>query len=471
YVSFKPPCCACYGASAPVVHEGCYELLLISATVLPPSSAMLTTLSNNDFLAKFVISIQAGPGGQILGGVVEGPLITSRTVYIVAASFNNPCGTKIRRKRMWIKDLCFKHNIHFLGVQESKMIRLELYRLKYMWGNYSFDYACSLARGRSGGLISTWDPNFFVKEDIWCNDAFIIVKGRWKNTDEDYFMINIYGPHDLIAKNSLWNRSREFTQLHRGKYLLFGDLNEVRFEYERLDSSFSHSEVDLFNSFIKIFGLIELPMGGRLFTWMIKAGTKLSKLDRFLFSENIIEEILDLCFTALDRLWSDHNRILLHCNKNSDNKKLLSNEKLKCLKAAIKQWHGHTVINDRLHKHEVLPALKDIEAKIEVGTASSEDHESRINLLQQIDNLDKIETLDLFQKSHIKWYIEGGENSKFIHDPLQAKETFLKFFKEKFQPHVSTIDFLVILTSSSLSPLDRDSIEKNVSLDEIKNAV
>ncbi|GJX94868.1 AT-hook motif nuclear-localized protein 28-like protein [Tanacetum coccineum] len=90
YVSLKPPCCACYGASAPVVHEGCFELLSISATVLPPSSAMLTTLSNNDFLAKFVISVSAGPGGQILGGVVEGPLIASGTVYIVAASFNNP---------------------------------------------------------------------------------------------------------------------------------------------------------------------------------------------------------------------------------------------------------------------------------------------------------------------------------------------------------------------------------------------
>nr|GEX85332.1 putative ribonuclease H protein At1g65750 family [Tanacetum cinerariifolium] len=49
-----------------------------------------------------------------------------------------------------------------------------------MWGNYSFDYACSLARGRSGSLISMWDPNNFVKEDIWCDDAFIIVKGQWK---------------------------------------------------------------------------------------------------------------------------------------------------------------------------------------------------------------------------------------------------------------------------------------------------
>nr|GEZ89533.1 RNA-directed DNA polymerase, eukaryota, reverse transcriptase zinc-binding domain protein [Tanacetum cinerariifolium] len=215
-------------------------------------------------------------------------------------------------------------------------------------------------------------------------------------------------------------------QLHTGKYVLFGDLNEVRFEYERLGSSFSHSESDLFNSFINNSGLIELPMGRRLFTWMNKAGTKLSKLDRFLFSENIIEEISDLCVTALDRLWSDQNPILLHCNK--------------------------------------------------------------------IDKLDKIETFDLFQKSHINWDIEGDENSNFFHglvnqrnrsnliqgimhegvwvtDPLQVKGSFLNFFKEKFQPHVPTIDFLVILTSSGLNPFDRDSLKKNVSLDEIKNAV
>nr|GFA09668.1 RNA-directed DNA polymerase, eukaryota [Tanacetum cinerariifolium] len=30
----------------------------------------------------------------------------------------NSCGTRKRRKRLWIKDLCIKHNVHFLGVQE-----------------------------------------------------------------------------------------------------------------------------------------------------------------------------------------------------------------------------------------------------------------------------------------------------------------------------------------------------------------
>ncbi|GJS75903.1 hypothetical protein Tco_0725784 [Tanacetum coccineum] len=34
-------------------------------------------------------------------------------------------------------------------------------------------------------------------------------------------------------------------------------------------------------------GLVDLPIGGRSFTWMNKAGTKLSKLDRFLISEDV----------------------------------------------------------------------------------------------------------------------------------------------------------------------------------------
>ena len=91
----------------------------------------------------------------------------------------NSCGTKKRRKRVWIRDLCFKHNVHFIGVQETKMTRLVPFRLKCMWGNFSFDYACSMARGRSGGLISVLDPDVFVNDNIWCDESFIIVKGLW----------------------------------------------------------------------------------------------------------------------------------------------------------------------------------------------------------------------------------------------------------------------------------------------------
>nr|GFA02235.1 RNA-directed DNA polymerase, eukaryota, reverse transcriptase zinc-binding domain protein [Tanacetum cinerariifolium] len=48
---------------------------------------------------------------------------------------------------------------------------------------------------------------------------------------------------------------------------------------------------------------------------MNKAGSKLSKLDRFLISEGVMEDILDIKVTAIERLWSDHSHIRLHSKK------------------------------------------------------------------------------------------------------------------------------------------------------------
>lgn len=211
--------------------------------------------------------------------------------------------------------MCYKNNIQFLGVQESKMTRLELFRIKSMWGNYTFDYACSLSRGRSGGLISVWDPNYFFKEQIWCDDWYIIVKGRWATSDNVFFMINIYGPQELVDKIAMWNRLLEFIRHHEGHFVLFGDLNEVRDESERHGTEFHRPSANTFNTFIDDASLLELPLGGRNFTWMNKAGSKMSKLDRFLISQNVTNIFPDVKATALPRGWSDHTPILLHCNK------------------------------------------------------------------------------------------------------------------------------------------------------------
>ncbi|GJW99155.1 hypothetical protein Tco_0180963 [Tanacetum coccineum] len=109
------------------------------------------------------------------------------------------------------------------------------------------------------------DPNSFIKDDIWCDDTFIIVKGHWRNIVGDCYMINIYGPQDSLAKAILWNRIDDFMHQHA-------------------DNS----------------GLIDLTLGGRLFTWMNKAGMKLSKLDRFLISEEVVEALPDVRVTAID---------------------------------------------------------------------------------------------------------------------------------------------------------------------------
>ncbi|GKD70473.1 RNA-directed DNA polymerase, eukaryota, reverse transcriptase zinc-binding domain protein, partial [Tanacetum coccineum] len=178
-----------------------------------------------------------------------------------------------------------------------------------------------------------------------------------------------------------------------------------------------------------INGLIELPMGGRLFTYMNKAGTKLSKLDRCLLSANVIEALPDAQVIALDRLRSDHNPILFHYKKsdygpttfrlyhswfnrdgfddlissewNSFNQNLSSHEKLKALKAKIKVWLGGTKNSKRIHRDEMLAALKNLETNIDSNIPSLEDRKTRIKLLHEIDKIDSLEALDLHQKSQI----------------------------------------------------------------------
>ncbi|GJY38125.1 RNA-directed DNA polymerase, eukaryota, reverse transcriptase zinc-binding domain protein [Tanacetum coccineum] len=334
---------------------------------------------------------------------------------------------------------------------------------------------------RSSLRTSKYSTNFarHQKKDI---------KGHWNNAVGDCYMINIYGPQETSAKSSLWNCIAEFMHQHNGKFILFGDMNTVRHENKWSSSLFSHDKANHFNSFIESSSLIDLPIGGRYYTLMNKEGTKLIKLDRFLISKGIPKDIPDIRVTAIDRMWSDHTPILLHAmkldfgpshfkfynswlNRDSfddhikstlstlvapnDGGILRSHEKLRCLKTAIKQWHSNTRNNDCTLKQVALSDIKDIEKNIDDGSASSSDRDKHIKLLQDINKLDKLEALDLIQKAHIKWDIEGDENSKFFHgminnkrrsqaitrilydgvwilDPLLIKEAFLNYYKEKF---------------------------------------
>ncbi|GJW50327.1 RNA-directed DNA polymerase, eukaryota, reverse transcriptase zinc-binding domain protein [Tanacetum coccineum] len=396
---------------------------------------------------------------------------------------------------------------HKKDIKESKMTRLELFHLKSIWGNNNFDYACSMSRGRSGGLLSMWDPNIFSKEAIWCDDHFIIVKGHWNNEVGDCFMINIYGSQESSAKSSLWNHLAEFMNHHNGKFILFGDLNTVRHENERSGSLFSRIEAEHFNSFIDSIGFIDLPIGGRCFTWMNKAGTKLSKLDRFLISERIAEDIPEIKVTAIDRMWSDHSPILLNIKKDdfgpslfkfyntwlnrdgfddiikstwasmdtgNGNNNISSHVQLKGLKTAIKKWQVDVRNNDRSQKHATLFEIKDIEKKIDDGSASNSDREKRIKLLQDIDKLDNLEALDLIQKARIKWDIEGDVMEKWREILVLVGRRgvwSVIWYKDKFQAHDSQVVFSLITNSSTLCHLDRDFLESHISLEEVKKAV
>ena len=69
---------------ATVTFHGRFDILSISATFLPQQLGSSAAIPNG-----FTISL-AGPQGQVVGGFVAGALMAAGTVFIIAASFNDP---------------------------------------------------------------------------------------------------------------------------------------------------------------------------------------------------------------------------------------------------------------------------------------------------------------------------------------------------------------------------------------------
>ncbi|GKA92705.1 RNA-directed DNA polymerase, eukaryota, partial [Tanacetum coccineum] len=109
----------------------------------------------------------------------------------------------------------------------------------------------------------------------------------------------------------LWDYLTHVINNWKGEVIIIGDFNEVRCKSERFGSNFNVQGANVFNSFIVNAGLEEIPLGGCSFTWCHKSATKVSKLDRFLISENLMITCPNFTATSLERYLSDHRPILL----------------------------------------------------------------------------------------------------------------------------------------------------------------
>ncbi|GJS31865.1 putative RNA-directed DNA polymerase, eukaryota, reverse transcriptase zinc-binding domain protein [Tanacetum coccineum] len=93
--------------------------------------------------------------------------------------------------------------------------------------------------------------------------------------------------------------------------IVLGNFNEVRCQNERLGTVFCNKGTKLFNNFIFSCNLVDLPTGDRKFTRMNKNGTKLSKIDRILVTQQFLSMWPYTKLTALPRDLLDHCPIII----------------------------------------------------------------------------------------------------------------------------------------------------------------
>ncbi|GJS16266.1 RNA-directed DNA polymerase, eukaryota [Tanacetum coccineum] len=207
----------------------------------------------------------------------------------------------------------------------------------------------------------------------------------------------------------------------------YGDFNEVHFTSDRFGSNFNEHGAHMFNSFIADSGLVEVPLGGCHFTWCLKSAKKMSKLDRFLVSENLLVSCPHLTAVTLERYLSDHRPILLRENqydygptpfrffhhwiqtdgfdkivseswKNSPSggtnamKSLMY--KLKHLKYDIREWNKHNMVSRKNMKTQYKKNLEAVDQILDSGQGVEEDIRVRSEIIRKLQNCDEIDLIE-----------------------------------------------------------------------------
>nr|GEW45419.1 RNA-directed DNA polymerase, eukaryota [Tanacetum cinerariifolium] len=186
----------------------------------------------------------------------------------------------------------------------------------------------------------------------------------------------------------------------------------------------------------------------------------MSKLDRFLVSEGIFSIFPSITALCLDRHLSDHRLILLRevysdfglipfrfyhswfslegfdamveqtwrSFSHSDvNRMIRFKKKLQNLKAIIRCWVKDKRMHTSGEKNSIKNELSDIDKEVDREVVSDTNLFRRLELQRKLHDINQMKAKDSFQKSKIKWAIEGDENSKFFHGTINKKRSQLAF--------------------------------------------
>ncbi|GJZ83177.1 RNA-directed DNA polymerase, eukaryota, reverse transcriptase zinc-binding domain protein [Tanacetum coccineum] len=285
-----------------------------------------------------------------------------------------------------------------------------------------------------------------------------MIWGVWLKTGKDLLIVAVYAPHDLKDKQMLWDYLTHEITKWKGEVVIMGDFNEVRYKSDRFGSMFNVQGANMFNLFIDNAGLEEVPLGGISFTWCHKSASKMSKLDMFLISKNLLITCPNITAITLERYLSDHRPILLReshfdygptpfrffhywlemegfnkivedawseAPRDDSNAMISMMKKLKYLKLKIREWNKGNMKNMKNVKAKYKEELEVLEAIIDKGDGYVEVVNKRIEAVKMLQDIDKLQALEMAQKAKVKWSIEGDENSSFFHGVLNKKQSQL----------------------------------------------
>ncbi|CAJ2638568.1 unnamed protein product [Trifolium pratense] len=325
-----------------------------------------------------------------------------------------------------------------------------------LWGSSFHGLSYRPSVGASGGLLTLWDTS---EVEVWSTESHDYVlwcHERFSKTGEEFTVANVYAPCDDGAKQVLWDSlSVRLISLVGKKVCVCGDFNAVKLVDERRSSRGGHRSLDHvpFARFIEDNNLIDLPLIGRKFTWFKGDGSSMSRLDRFLLSEEWclawpnckqvarmrgLSDHCPLVLSANEEDWGPRPSRMLKCWKDIPGYNLfvrekwnslqvdgwggyVLKEKLKMIKADLKEWHKTHTQNIPGRIETLKGRLSVLDEKGEEDVLSEEELAEFHGVSSDIHSLSRLHASISWQQSRSLWLKEGDANSKYFHSVLAER--------------------------------------------------
>ncbi|CAJ2637778.1 unnamed protein product [Trifolium pratense] len=298
---------------------------------------------------------------------------------------------------------------------------LDDFLCKTLWGSSPHGFSYRPSRGALGGLLTMWDTS---EVKVWSTESrehVLWCHGQFLRTGDEFHVANVYAPCDDGAKQGLWDYfSVRLGSMVGKKMCVWGDFNAVKHFDERRSARDGHRSSDHihFNRFIEDNSLIDLPLIGRKFTWFKGDGVSMSRLDRFLLSEEWCLSWPHCKQVAKLRGLSDHCPLVLSANEEDWGPR--PSRMLKCWKDipgynvfVREKWNSFQV--DGWGGYVLKEKFKMIKAALRDWHLAHTQ-----NIPSRIDSL-KLHASISWQQSRSLWLKEGDANSKYFHSILASR--------------------------------------------------
>lgn len=139
--------------------------------------------------------------------------------------------------------------------------------LRSLTGNTKFNWCSLKAKGLAGGILIGANDDIFTMTLGELLEFTVSVMLTNKVSGFTFKLVVVYGSPYEEAKQSFLDELHKVMGAWKGPTMLGGDFNLIRSVLDKNNGNVNFKWVDLFNDWINKWGLIELELRNRKYTW------------------------------------------------------------------------------------------------------------------------------------------------------------------------------------------------------------